>query len=135
MVLNVYLTFRTQSKEAITFYEEVFGTKCMDLKTYGEVHPENEPIDDELKDLVMNASLLIDGVKVMFSDIPKSMPLTFGDNITLVIDTTDEMRLTKQFNQLAEGGTVTMPLAKTFWSDKYGQVTDRFGTGWQFNLS
>ncbi|ARM72880.1 TPA_asm: VOC family protein [Listeria monocytogenes] len=135
MVLNVYLTFRTQSRDAITFYEEVFGGKCTDLMTYGEVHPENEPIDNEVKDLVMNASLLIDGVKVMFSDIPKSMPLTFGDNITLVIDTADEMQLTKQFNQLSEGGTVIMPLAKTFWSEKYGQVTDRFGIGWQFNLS
>ncbi|MBC1725398.1 glyoxalase/bleomycin resistance/extradiol dioxygenase family protein [Listeria seeligeri] len=135
MVLNVYLTFRTQSRDAIAFYEKVFGSKCTDLMTYGEVHPENEPIDDELKDLVMNASLVIDGVKVMFSDIPKSMPLTFGDNITLVIDTADEIQLTKQFNQLSEGGTVIMPLAKTFWSEKYGQVTDRFGTGWQFNLS
>ncbi|HDI3503691.1 TPA: glyoxalase/bleomycin resistance/extradiol dioxygenase family protein [Listeria monocytogenes] len=135
MTLNVYLNFRTQSRDAIAFYEEIFGTKCTDLMTYGEIESREEPIEDSLKDLVMNASLVMDGVKVMFSDVPKSMPLTFGDNITLVIGTSDEIKLTKQFHQLAEGGNIVMPLGKTFWSEKYGQVTDKFGVGWQLNLS
>lgn len=135
MTLNVYFNFRTQSRDAIAFYEEIFGTKCTDLMTYGEIETDEEPIEDSLKNLVINASLVIDGVKVMFSDVPKSMPLTFGDNITLVIDTSDEIKLTKQFQQLAEGGNIVMPLEKTFWSEKYGQVTDKFGIGWQLNLS
>ncbi|MCL5867588.1 VOC family protein, partial [Neisseria meningitidis] len=94
-----------------------------------------EPIEDSLKDLVMNASLVMDGVKVMFSDVPKSMPLTFGDNITLVIDTSDEIKVTEQIHQHAEGGNIVMPLGKTFWSEKYRQVTDKFGGGWQHSLS
>ncbi|EAG4183177.1 glyoxalase/bleomycin resistance/extradiol dioxygenase family protein [Listeria monocytogenes] len=135
MTLNVYLNFRTQSRDAITFYEEIFGTKCTDLMTYGEIETSENPIEDSIKNLVMNASLVIDGVKVMFSDIPKSMPLTFGDNITLVIDTSDEIKLTKQFYQLAEDGNVVMPFAKTFWSEKFGEVIDKFGIGWKLNLS
>ncbi|MCH3029122.1 VOC family protein, partial [Listeria monocytogenes] len=79
MTLNVYLNFRTQSRDAISFYEEIFGTKCTDLMTYGEIETSEKPIEDSLKDLVMNASFVMDGVKVMFSDVPKSMPLTFGD--------------------------------------------------------
>ncbi|EAD3287364.1 glyoxalase/bleomycin resistance/extradiol dioxygenase family protein [Listeria monocytogenes] len=135
MTLNVYLNFRTQSRDAIAFYEEIFGTKCTDLLTYGEIETAEEPIEDSLKNLVLNASLVIDGVKVMFSDVPKSRPLTFGDNITFVIDTSDEIKLTKQFHQLAEGGTVVMPFAKTFWSEKFGEVKDKFGIDWQLNLS
>ncbi|MCI2496561.1 VOC family protein, partial [Listeria monocytogenes] len=55
MTLNVYLNFRTQSRDAIAFYEEIFGTKCTDLMTYGEIETSEKPIEDSLKDLVMNA--------------------------------------------------------------------------------
>lgn len=73
MTLNVYLNFRTQSRDAIAFYEEIFGTKCTDLMTYGEIETAEEPIEDSLKNLVLNASLVIDGVKVMFSDVHLSL--------------------------------------------------------------
>ena len=38
------------------------------------------------------------------------------------------------FAALAEGGQITMPLAKTFWAPKFGMVTDKFGVGWMLNL-
>jgi PhnB protein len=37
------------------------------------------------------------------------------------------------FDALAEGGRVTMPLAKTFWAETFGMVVDRFGTPWIVN--
>lgn len=100
--------------------------------------PDQEfPISDEVKDLVMNASLMIVDMKVMFSDIPPNMGLTLnmGNNITLYIDTRDETKLTQQFNDLAKEGKVLMPLEKTFWAKKYGYLVDKYGIGWQFNLS
>jgi PhnB protein len=27
-----------------------------------------------------------------------------------------------------------MPLAKTFWSPRFGMATDRFGVGWMVNV-
>lgn len=136
MTLGVYLSFRDQARDAIKLYEQVFHTKSTDLMTYGEMHsPEGPEMDEKTKNLVMNASLQISGDKVMFSDVPDFMEYSQGSNITLVIDTTDEEELTTQFNALAEGGTIVMPLEKTFWSEKYGQITDKFGIGWQFNLS
>ena len=34
---------------------------------------------------------------------------------------------------LVEGGTVRMPLQETFWAEKFGMLTDRFGTPWMIN--
>ncbi|MGX7418394.1 VOC family protein [Carnobacterium gallinarum] len=137
MTLGVYLSYKKQARDAIKFYEQVFQTTCTDLMAYGDMPPSPEvpEMDAETKQLVMNASLEISGNKVMFSDVPDFMEFTQGSNITLVIDTTNEEELTAQFNAISEGGTIVMPLEKTFWSEKYGQVTDKFGIGWQFNLS
>jgi PhnB protein len=37
------------------------------------------------------------------------------------------------FHALAKGGTVVMPLEKTFWADRFGVLTDRFGIPWTIN--
>jgi len=37
------------------------------------------------------------------------------------------------FQALADGGKVTMPLAETFWSPRFGMCVDRFGTPWMVN--
>ncbi|MGY3777790.1 VOC family protein [Isobaculum melis] len=135
--LAVYLNFRNESKEAIAFYEKVFETTCTGLMTYGDMPSDGKlPMDDATKQLVLNANLEVEGTAIMFSDIPEGMGVSYqpGDNITLVIDTTDEVKLTRQFNALAKEGKIIMPLEKTFWSDKYGHVIDKFGIGWQFSL-
>lgn len=77
------------------FYEEIFGIKCIDLMIYGEIEFREEFIEDLFKDLVMNVSLVMDGVKVMFLDVLKFMFFIFGDNIILVIDIFDEIKLIK----------------------------------------
>ena len=37
------------------------------------------------------------------------------------------------YNALAEGGTVQMPIDKTFWAERFGMLVDRFGTPWMVN--
>ena len=37
------------------------------------------------------------------------------------------------FTDLAEGGTVHMPLQQTFWAARFGMLTDRFGIPWAIN--
>jgi PhnB protein len=37
------------------------------------------------------------------------------------------------FKALAEGGEVQMPFEKTFWAERFGMVTDKFGTPWMIN--
>lgn len=138
MTIGIYLNFKDNTKEVIHFYEKVFGSKCTDLMTYGQQPDEStHELDEKTKGLVMNASLEIEADTVMFSDVPDFMGMDFipGNNVTLVLETKDSEKLTAYFNGLLEGATKVMPLQKTFWSDSFGQLTDKFGISWSFNLT
>ncbi|BDH64664.1 hypothetical protein WMG_01203 [Enterococcus faecalis EnGen0348] len=135
-MLELYINFKGEAKEAIAFYEDVFDTKCQNLMTFGEAPEDPEhPINDEIKDLVMNASIIIEGTYVMISDVPDmfGFEVTEGNNLSLVVSTDDDEKIDRLFKRLSEGGTVTMPLSETFWSEKYGSLKDQFGIHWMFN--
>jgi PhnB protein len=53
-----------------------------------------------------------------------------GDNVSVHIDVDSEQDVQKYFDALADGGRVTMPVAKQFWGAVYGSLVDRFGIGW-----
>ena len=54
-------------------------------------------------------------------------------NISLAVGLDDAEQARKIFNNLAEGGTVTMPIDKTFWAEAFGMLTDKFGINWMVN--
>ncbi len=94
-----------------------FDTKCQNLMTFGEAPEDPEhPINDEIKDLVMNASIIIEGTYVMISDVPDmfGFEVTEGNNLSLVVSTDDDEKIDRLFKRLSEGGTVTMPLSEIF---------------------
>ena len=116
-LLELYINFNGEAKEAIAFYEDVFDTKCQNLMTFGEAPEDPEhPINDEIKDLVMNASIIIEGTYVMISDVPDmfGFEVTEGNNLSLVVSTDDDEKIDRLFKRLSEGGTVTMPFLKLF---------------------
>lgn len=79
-------------------------------------------------DKVMHATLRIGGSKLMLSDGRcDGMPVFSG--FALSLDAADEAEARRLFSALADGGTVQMPLAKTFWSPSFGMLADRFGVG------
>lgn len=51
-----------------------------------------------------------------------------GFSLSLAVPT--EAEADHAFAALADGGEVKMPLNKTFWSPRFGMVTDRFGINW-----
>jgi PhnB protein len=48
--------------------------------------------------------------------------------------TKDVDEINHAFTKLSKGGKVTMELQETFWSPRYGMLTDKFGIDWQFSL-
>lgn len=135
-MLEVYLNFKNQAADAIAFYETVFDVKSEGVMTFADAPEDPEhPTPESWKDLIINASMTIEGVPVMFSDMPDGMGVTFveGNNVSLVVSTDDEAKIDRIFNRLAEGGKVTMPLAETFWTKKYGMLVDKFGIHWMLN--
>lgn len=136
-MLEVYLNFKNEAADAIAFYEKVFDVKSEGVMTFADAPEDPEhPTPEAWKNLIINASMTIEGVPVMFSDVPDGMGLTHvvGNNVSLVISTKDESKIDRIFNDLAAEGKVTMPLGETFWSKKYGMVVDKYGINWMLNV-
>jgi PhnB protein len=129
--LTPYLNFIGQTKDAMEFYQSVLGGK-LTMQTFKEAGFPHDPKDDNN---VIHASLENDTLSFMASDGDDEHPVHMGDNIHMSIMGSDGALLTNYFNALAEGGKVDMPLAKQFWGDTYGQLTDKFGVHWMVNIS
>lgn len=71
----------------------------------------------------------------MASDGIPDRPVIMGDNVHMSIVGSDAALLTGYFNKLAGGGKVNMPLAKQFWGDTFGMLTDKFGVHWMVNIT
>lgn len=131
MAVNAYLIFDGNCREALEFYAEAFDTKIIELKTFGEA---NVPgITTEQEDLILHGRIQVADAEIMFSDNNPEFPYTVGNNITLAVITPDEAFIQASFKKLAVGGQVHMELQKTFWSDCYGNLADRFGVEWQLS--
>jgi len=129
--LTPYLTFNGKAAEAMKFYHSILGGE-LTMQTFGESKVARTP---EEKDLILHAVLKNEGLTFMASDAMPSRQAKFGDNVHMSISGGDGARLTRIFNGLAKGGKVDMPLAKQFWGDTFGQVTDKYGVHWMINIA
>jgi len=130
MKLIPYLHFAGNAREVLNFYKNVLGGDIVQLGTYGE---SPMPCDEDYKDKVMHARFVFDGNMIMVSDVFKGQTVSTDGNIQLSVDVDNESKLDEVFNKMAEGGTVTMPLADQFWGAKFGMLRDKFGVSWMFN--
>ena len=126
-----YLAFNGEAREAMEFYQGALGG-TLDVQTFGEAPMESPP---EAKDRVMHARLESGDLVLMASDSQPDQPVSMGTNVSLSLQGTDLDGLTKAFDALAEGGSVTMPMEAQFWGDTFGMLTDRFGVHWMVNVA
>ena len=126
--LHPYLNFKDQTKAAMTFYQSVLGG-TLTMQTYAEAHMGDSTA------LIIHAELTNDFCTFFSSDGGEDHPVVIGTNVHMSLMGSDDALLTKFFNGLAEGGKVDMPLAKQFWGDTYGQLTDKFGVHWMVNIA
>ena len=129
--LAPYLTFNGNAGEAMKFYHSVLGGE-LNMQTFAEAKMAQSPDENNL---IIHATLKSEGLTFMASDSMPGMQVKFGDNVHMSLNGSEGPRLTKIFNELSEGGKVDMPLAKQFWGDTYGQLTDRFGVHWMVNIT
>jgi PhnB protein len=131
-VLNPYINFADQAREAITVYHSVFGGE-LTLNTFGENGMAEDPAD---ADKIMHAQLSApNGLTLMASDAPSHIDHTVGSNITISLSGDDEAELRGYWDGLAVGGTVAVPLEKAPWGDTFGMFTDKFGVDWMVNIA
>ena len=132
VTMNPYLSFSDNAREAMTFYQEVFGGDLV-ISTFGEYGDKDAPEAD----LVMHGQLdTPDGMVLMGADSPPGMGgFSPAQGMTVSVFGDDNDRLRGWFAKLADGGEVSVPLEKQVWGDEFGQCKDRFGTPWMFNLA
>lgn len=131
MKVEPYLSFEGRSEEAIEFYKAAVGAKVTRLMRFKDC-PECPPagkFPPEILEKVMHAALLVGDTTVMVTDGRCAGKASFS-GISLTLSVADDAEAERRFNALADGGAVTMPLAKTFFSSRFGMLTDRFGVSW-----
>jgi PhnB protein len=130
--LNPYLNFRDNAREAMQFYQSVFGGK-LDLSTFKDLNASEDPSD---ANKIMHSVLETDnGMALMASDTPNRMEYSVGSNFSLSLSGDNQAELTGYFEKLAAGGNVSMPLEKAAWGDTFGMCTDKFGVSWLVNIA
>src|SRR4051794_27121899 len=128
--ITPYLFFAGRCEEALEFYRTALGAEVEMLMRFSE-SPEPPPpgmLQAGFENKVMHASFRVRGVPLMASDGCDDKMKFDGFRLALTVPTEADAR--KAFDALADGGSVQMPLNKTFWSPCYGMVTDRFNVGW-----
>jgi PhnB protein len=128
--ITPYITFNGNCRKAIEFYNAAIGAETLFLHTVGD-SPMKEmgPADK-----IMHATIKYGDTHVMMSDDmrPGAVPITTS-KISLAIGLHDKAKAEQYFNALSEGGTVTMPLEKTYWAEAFGMLVDKFGVQWMIN--
>jgi PhnB protein len=134
-VVQPYLFFNGRCEEAVELYSKAMGARVELMMRYKESPEAPQPgmVPPGFENKIMHCSLRIGKTTVMASDGCSAEKAVF-EGFTLSLSVSTEAEADSVFTALAEGGQVRMPLAKTFWSPRFGMLADRFGVGWMISV-
>jgi len=133
-IVEPYLTFSGRCEEALEFYRQAVGAEILCIMRFNQ-SPEPPPPDmlaPGFENKIMHSLFKIGESTLMASDGCDDKE-TFG-GFSLSLRAADEADAKERFNALAEGGEITMPLDKTFWSPCFGMLKDKFGLSWMIGV-
>ncbi|TPW72883.1 VOC family protein [Schumannella sp. 10F1B-5-1] len=132
-ILNPYLNFRDNAREAMEFYQSVLGGE-LNINTFGDFQMPG--IEEAEMGKVMHAQLETpSGFTLMGSDTPAYMDFAPGTNFSVSLsgDEVDELR--GYWAKLSEGATIQQELAPAPWGGEFGMLVDKFGIAWLVNVN
>ena len=129
MKVQPYLMFNGRCEEAINFYKAELGAEVLAMMRFKESPPPPGRVPANWDNKVMHACFKIGDSEVMASDGDCADKAGFS-GVTLSIQVNSEAEAARAFGALSKGGTVKMPLGKTFFSPSFGMLDDRFGVSW-----
>jgi PhnB protein len=128
MQVQPYLFFDGRCEEALEFYKRALGAEVQMLMRFKD-NPEPQANPTGAGDKIMHTSFRIGDSTVMASDGRCQGQPSF-QGFALSLTASDDAEAERLFAALEDGGQVQMPLAKTFFSSRFGMVADRFGVPW-----
>ena len=133
VTLNPYVNFTDNAREAMEFYQSVFGGE-LTTSTFAEFGAAQDPAD---ADKIIHAQLESGTLTLMGADTPSHLQFPGTDSnisVSLSGGPEDDATIRGYWEKLAEGGTIDQPLEVAPWGDAFGMLTDRFGTSWLVNI-
>jgi len=124
-----YLMFNGRCEEAINFYKAELGAEVLAMLRFKENPPPPDRVPPNWDNKIMHSCFKIGDTQIMATDGDSADKPGFN-GVTLSIQVSSEAEADRAFNGLSKGGQVKMPLAKTFFSPRFGMVSDRFGVSW-----
>ena len=127
--VNPYIAFKGNCRQAIEFYKTALGAAVLFTQAVGQSPMSSMgPATN-----IMHCTMKVGDSTIMMCDDPRPEAAAGDGNISLAIGLNDPQRASQIFGNLAEGGSVIMPLEKTYWAEAFGMVTDKFGVRWMVN--
>lgn len=132
MQLNPYLSFKGNCAEAFEFYQRCFNGHVTFQSTFRD-SPMAASTSPEMQDQIMHISMQVGDSILMGSDIPEQHYQKPAPACQIAIGLKDPAEAERVFNALSEGANIHMPLQQTFWAERFGMLTDRYGFGWMIS--
>jgi PhnB protein len=129
--LHPCLSFNGQCESAFKFYERCLGGKIVTLIPYMGT-PVEQQVPAAWREKILHATLMVGDKVLMGADAPPGR-YEKPQGISVTLGMSDPAEAERIYQELAEGGTVTMPLQQTFWASRFGMLVDRFGIPWMIN--
>ena len=131
MAFHPYLFFGGNCREAFNRYQEIFGGELF-VMAMKDVPPseQQQPVSDDIADLVLHAALTVADNLLMGSDDPTADSFGPVQGMQVSFSAADVAEVQRVFDALADGGKITAPATATFFSPLFGMCVDRFGTPW-----
>lgn len=130
MAVTPHLWYPGQCKEAFDFYAQLFGGELRMLAYQDTPMAQDVPAEWGAK--IVHATLSFEGCELAGSDVrPEHYRRPQG--FSVLVDVEGVAKADRIFSALAEGGSASMPMQKTFWSPAFGVLIDRFGIPWEIN--
>ena len=129
--LNPYINFNGTARQAMEFYQGVFGGD-LSLNTFGEYGAPDSPEADNIMHGMLESP---SGFTIMAADMPPGAEFDPGNNMAVSLSGDDGDELRGYWQKLSEGGSVSVPLEKQMWGDEFGICEDQFGVTWLVNIA
>jgi len=130
MQVQAYLTFAGRCEEALEFYKTRVGAEVTALMRWSD-SPDPEMKASPARDnKIMHATFRIGDTTLMADDGMGGQEKAEFKGVTLALNAASDADTKRLFDALGDGGSVRMPLAKTFWTSSFGMLTDKFGVPW-----
>jgi PhnB protein len=129
--LNPYLSFDGNAREAMEFYEGVFGG-TLTLNTFADIGGMEGPDAEKIMHSLLETA---NGLTLMGADVPPGQEHKPGNDVAVSLSGDDGDELRGYWDKLSGGGTVSVPLETQMWGDEFGMCDDRFGVTWMVNIS